>query len=375
MRQIMYYNLMRHFSWKRAFFTLFYFFLHLLAVGTFLLLRLLDELFYPAYKKQIIKAPLYIIANPRSGTTFLHRLMSLDEEKYHFTYLYSALFPSVTLIRLIENAGILDRKSGGYMRRFFSWLDGIFFGGWKDIHPMGFNETEEDEPMFSIPLMTPGIYMLCPYLDEMEDTKFLDTLSEKEKKEWMDYYQSSIQRFMYAMKTEKIYMAKNVLNTGRIEAILGRFPDARFVYLARHPYEGLPSLISMFTAPWKAHSPECTGATPQAKAWGQLAIDYYLYFAEMKKKIPPENLYYISFSELINNPAQVVEKVYAYYDLSLGENFRQKLLAETGRQKAYKSKHHYTLEEYGWTKAGVNSQMRGFMMEYGFNIEEDTNKE
>src|SRR6201995_5278706 len=35
----------------------------------------LDHLFYPRHRKQSIDRPIFIIGNPRSGTTFLHRLL------------------------------------------------------------------------------------------------------------------------------------------------------------------------------------------------------------------------------------------------------------------------------------------------------------
>ena len=34
----------------------------------------LDYVFYPSHRKQPIDRPIFIIGNPRSGTTFLHRL-------------------------------------------------------------------------------------------------------------------------------------------------------------------------------------------------------------------------------------------------------------------------------------------------------------
>ena len=43
---------------------------------------LLDDIFFPAYKKQLIEKPLFILGNLRSGSTFLHRLLSRDTETF-----------------------------------------------------------------------------------------------------------------------------------------------------------------------------------------------------------------------------------------------------------------------------------------------------
>ncbi|MCW8830439.1 MAG: sulfotransferase, partial [Gammaproteobacteria bacterium] len=41
----------------------------------------LDELFFSAYKQQNVK-PVFIIGQPRSGTTFLHRTLANDTETF-----------------------------------------------------------------------------------------------------------------------------------------------------------------------------------------------------------------------------------------------------------------------------------------------------
>src|SRR5664279_1611006 len=43
---------------------------------------LLDDLLFPGYKQQPIEKPLFILGNFRSGSTFLHRLLSRDMEMF-----------------------------------------------------------------------------------------------------------------------------------------------------------------------------------------------------------------------------------------------------------------------------------------------------
>ena len=49
---------------------------------------LLDEIFYPKYKKLEINKPLFIIGIPRSGTTLLFRSLALDQEKFSYFLLW-----------------------------------------------------------------------------------------------------------------------------------------------------------------------------------------------------------------------------------------------------------------------------------------------
>src|SRR5439155_26748334 len=44
--------------------------------------RLLDRLLFRSFLYQEVREPVFIIAPPRSGTTFLQKLMALDEERF-----------------------------------------------------------------------------------------------------------------------------------------------------------------------------------------------------------------------------------------------------------------------------------------------------
>jgi len=43
---------------------------------------LLDDIFFPGHKTQPIDKPLFILGNLRSGSTFLHRLLSRDSDTF-----------------------------------------------------------------------------------------------------------------------------------------------------------------------------------------------------------------------------------------------------------------------------------------------------
>ena len=91
------------------------------AVGTFLILQVrqgisattlgLDHLIYPRHRKQVIDRPIFIIGNPRSGTTFLHRLL-LGAGGMAAFELWEMLFPAITARKLLGRiVPRLDRMS------------------------------------------------------------------------------------------------------------------------------------------------------------------------------------------------------------------------------------------------------------------------
>ncbi len=58
--------------------------------------RLIDELVFPKYREQEMVEPLFIIGNPRSGTTFLHCLLELDKERYNSFLTVEMIFGAIS---------------------------------------------------------------------------------------------------------------------------------------------------------------------------------------------------------------------------------------------------------------------------------------
>ena len=250
-----------------------------------LFFRLIDEVIFFKYRQVKIEAPVYIIANPRSGTTYLHRLMSLDEERFaHMKFLHT-LFPTVSFIKLTHVISRIDKALGGHVTKLLDKAAAKMFGGWEEIHAMGFNKAEEDEAPFALSMTSAGIFLLFPYLHLFKEQWLLDNDDENVKKQLMFYYINCVKRFMYAAGKNKTYLSKNVMMSGRIETLMKFFPDARFIFIVRHPYKVLPSFVSMFAIMYRVHSPQIKDNDAAMQAWAELGMEFYLHFNKFKNNI------------------------------------------------------------------------------------------
>ncbi|MBM4373231.1 MAG: sulfotransferase, partial [Deltaproteobacteria bacterium] len=68
--------------------------------GLHALTRGLDHLLYPGFRKVPIDRPVFILGNPRSGTTFLHRFLLNSGDLAAFE-LWEMLFPAVSARKLL----------------------------------------------------------------------------------------------------------------------------------------------------------------------------------------------------------------------------------------------------------------------------------
>lgn len=327
----------------------------------------LDELRFPEYHQQPLGKPIYIVAAPRSGTTFLHRMMAHDPQFTTFK-LYQTFFPSITAYRAAER---LMRVNGNVGRALLSLKDRIddsSFGGWAGLHDTGLSQEEEDEALWALALATPAIMLVLPFPERFRHLRFVDKLPEDKRQKLAAYYRACVQRHLFH-HGDKTLLAKNVLLPGRFDIVRTAIPEARFVHIVRHPYQALASMMSLFTIVWRWHSPELALDGKEARGLAQLAIDYYRVLhreSQTYAREQPQRFLNIPYRHLLADPAQRVREIYQRFSLTLTPQHEAQLLRDAEQQRTYKSEHRYTLEQFGLTKEFVHDELRDVFADYDF---------
>jgi omega-hydroxy-beta-dihydromenaquinone-9 sulfotransferase len=323
--------------------------------------RFLDRFLFPAYTSQTIPSPIYIIASPRSGTTLLHRLLCLDPQ-FTCLRLYHSLLPAVSLIRFVDALGRLDGRFGGVLGRVIDRLDRNGFKGWRGIHSTGLTEPEEDEQLFLFTLLSPSLLMFFPLPERLSYVAFVDRLPSTVRRRLSFYYRDSLLRILYAQGTSQRLLAKNVLIHGRLRSVLEVFPTMRIIHLVRHPYETIPSFLSMYARVWKQHSPDLTGDA----GLSPILCDYYKLFLEIRREIPQDRLIEIPYEALAQDLEGTVRKIYSKFALPLSPDYLARLRAECNSARGFSSTHRYSLEDFGLTRDGIHEALREVFETYGF---------
>jgi hypothetical protein len=327
----------------------------------------IDDLFWPEIAAQPVDRPVFIFANARSGTSLLHRLLDLDRGRFASFKLYQSIFCAVSLRRLVGFLGRMDRRVPGRpLQRLVAWINATFFSGWEGIHEMGIDKVEEDEAIFAVNLQSPAIALLMPWVDELPASRWFDEQPEAERERFLDIYEDALRRHLFASGGGRILLNKSALLAPRLRSIFGRFPDARFIYLIRHPYDSLPSFLSMFHDKWATHSPEIPRDSSEARALGRLAMDYLRYGLECRKFIPEGRLLVVRYDDLVADPHLVVTRIYDWLGLPVGQDFSARVKAFLSAQQSYVSSHHYALEEFGLSREGVFRELKEVFAEFGF---------
>ena len=101
-----------------------------------------------------------------------------------------------------------------------------------------------------------------------------------------------------------------------------------------------------------------------SKAYARQAVEWYKHLYAFRERVEPRQYYCIDYRELIRNPRETVEKLYEHFGWSMSEGYRTRLEAATERQREFKSKHEYTLEEFGLTKEWIQQELGEVMETY-----------
>ncbi|MCK6584355.1 MAG: sulfotransferase [Anaerolineales bacterium] len=331
----------------------------------------LDDILFPAHKMQKIEKPLFILGNLRSGSTFLHRLLSRDSETFTSLTTWDIyLTPSVTQKKITQFVSRLDKKYfNSALHRLLYAFDRATLGKFK-IHPISFFQPEEDENIHLHIWDGFFVTFLFPFMDEFPNYQHFDeALAPEHKRRIMAFYKSMLQRHMYATG-KKYYVAKAPAFSAKIESLIEFFPDARIIYLARNPLDMLPSTVS-----WINYA-RLQFTDPAEK--GYLYLDEIVDFTQHWYRHPlqyldshpsPRHLI-LNYEDLVQRPEAVLRAFYeqfGYPDKPGLEEIVDQAVKET---LTFQSDHTYSYEDMGFTREGIVALYTDIFERFGFDKRE-----
>ncbi len=327
---------------------------------------LLDDIFFPGHKTQSVEKPLFIIGNLRSGSTFLHRLLSRDSETFTSLTIWDIyLTPSVTQKKITQFVSRLDRILGGHLHRLLYAFDKQTLGKFK-IHRISFFQPEEDENILLHIWDSFWVSFLFPFMDELPNYQHFDeALSPERKRHIMKFYKSMLQRHMYATG-KKYFVAKNPAFSPKIETLLEFFPDARVIYLARNPLDMLPSTVS-----WINYARRVFTEPKEKYLYLDEILDFtqhwYRYPLQYLDTHPSPRHLILNYNDLIQRPEQVIRTFYeqfGYPDKPGLDQIVDKAVKET---LSFNSEHVYSYVEMGFTRQQIVEIYADIFERFGFD--------
>jgi len=335
--------------------------------------RALDHLLFPGFKRQVIRKPVFIIAPPRSGTTFLQKLLARNREVFAPVLMYQTIFPSITLQKIILGIASLGEKKDGLLGELISWVERHFFGGWDNMHKMRFNQPEEDDGFFVYTFVTEAIYLLFPYVRLLWGAGFSDDLPLPQRRRVMRYYRTCLQRHLYLHGRDKVLLSKATQLSGSVLGLREEFPDARIINILRNPAESIASHVSVFYPVWKWVDPAIPKKSRASFEYAELAAAWFRHL-EMKDRHADRNRYLrIRYRDLVSDPADTVRSIYRHFRIPLSATASRQITQAARQSLEFKSIHKYSLREFGLSVDWLRHELGPLMKKYGFSASPRSN--
>jgi hypothetical protein len=329
----------------------------------------LDDIFFPGHKTQPIEKPLFIIGNLRSGSTFLHRLLSRDSTTFTSLTTWDIyLTPSVIQKKITQFFARLDNRLGGHVHRLLYEFDRRTLGQFK-IHRISFFKPEEDENILMHIWDSFWVSFLFPFMDEMPNYQHFDeALTPGHKRRIMKFYKSMLQRHIYATG-KRYFVAKNPAFSPKIATLLEFFPDARIIYLARNPLDMLPSTVS-----WINYARRVFTEPREKYLYLDEIVDFtqhwYRYPLHYLDTHPSPRHLILNYDDLIQRPESVIRSFYeqfGYPDKPGLERIVDEAVKDT---LSFRSDHVYSYEEMGFTHHQILEIYADVFERFGFDKRE-----
>ena len=327
---------------------------------------LLDEVLFRRYKRQPVTTPVFIVGNFRSGTTFLHRLLSKDAERFTTMQMWEVLFsPSIVGRRIVTAAAAVVGAPARWILRRIEH----FWHEQNVMHEVSVTEPEEDDYLLLHIWSALSVGLSAGLLDLAQPYAFFDcALPETDRRRIMSFYRRCVQRHLLAHHDPRgrQYLAKNPALTPKLSTLREFFPDAKIICLVRNPLEAIPSFVSMMEFSWQV-----VGAPSQGPELGEflmrMARHWYSYPLEVAENSPEGSIAIVDYDRLIRDPAATVAEFYRRFGFDLSAAFADALHEVTDRARGYESRHVYDLESLGLSRDKIVEEFADIFERFDFD--------
>jgi hypothetical protein len=248
-----------------------------------------------------ITDPVFIIGHWRSGTTLLHNLMSTDKQ-FGYCSTYQSLLPDLTLIH----------------QRWLAPIINLLMPKHRPADHVALNLNYPQEEEFALGNQLAWCFYYAWYYPQ-EFSRLLDLHSTGKAdpgliQDWQDNYRKFISTALLNTGGQ-IYLSKNPPHTFRLDWLTRMFPNAKFIFIIRNPYEVFDSSVRFAqgvlpTTQAQPYTDDCL-----KDGIMQLMVHVFNRYERTKHLIRSANLIEIKYESLIADPAATLSSIYQSLDL------------------------------------------------------------
>ncbi len=266
--------------------------------------------------------PIFIIGHWRSGTTYLHNLMTQDAN-FGYLSMYQSIVPDCSLV------------GGNWLKQLLAKIMPIKRPMDNMLWPL---DGPQEEEVALCKTMATSFYthFLFPSKTRSLFSKYvlMEGASSKVIAEFKRKYYQLLQVATIHAEGKQLIL-KNPVNTARIKILLELFPDAKFIHIHRSPYD-------VFRSAQNLHQTLTPITTLQTLDSNRAEETILILYEQMMQRYLKErtlikagNLVEVRFEDLEQNPLQEMQRIYEELNLPNYDGVESAFKAYITAQKNY----------------------------------------
>jgi len=303
-----------------------------------------------------IRQPIFITGLPRSGTTFLHRLMMADSDN-RAPLVWETIYPSPV-------AGSAERriKRVNKQLKAFEWLAPEFRG----LHPLEATSPQECSEI------TAHVF---------RSLRFDTTYNIPTYRAWLDadvtrhlpayrFHRRFLQYLQFQDRLVHRWVLKCPEHLFALEAIRSVYPDARLIFVHRDPLKVLLSqsrLTQVLREPFTRTMDNASLGRLESRRW----LDGTRRMVEAAKADDfAAPIHHIHHMDLISDPLATVQGAYQHFGMTLSDTTADAIERYVAaRPRGGYAEHLYHFEDHGLNEQAEREKFRPYMIQFGIAAE------
>lgn len=289
-----------------------------------------------------LRTPLVIVGLPRTGTTFLHHLLSAPSDTRSL-----AMWEVARPFPPVEGP---DRRQT-INKRAANWVLGAM-PDFADKH-----DTGRDAPEECMHLMNQAFFAWT-YWSVYDVPGYRDWLTTADATPAYRIW-SDVLRFHQHDTPQRRFVLKSPSHAAHLDALIEAVPEARVVFAHRDVTSVVPSFASLLTTLRGAtHLPEHI----DRRSLGTEALAHLGWAADraraLRDRVPSHRRIDVHFDELRSTPLAVAERIHRAFDLPWTPDVEAAvsgvIAAKSGRRS---SGHRYSADDFGLTDRAITDRI------------------
>lgn len=335
---------------------------------------LLDNLFFPGWRKTPVSKPLFITGVFRSGTTYLHRMLAGDKDNFS-TFLTWEIYlaPSIIQRKILRLWRKIDRLTGSPAMKWLKRYDRRSLGEVR-FHQVGLWKEEEDEGLFLFLWDSFFTWFFFPDSQGTRNYRFADRevkIHRQDRK--FRFYANCIRRHLYVHEGAAVYLSKNPAFTPELDTLRRIFPDARIIYMVRDPRRVLVSQAVWFSFCWHYFASP-TERYPFRDELLEMTLHWYRYPLELFDKQEGRRDgdqegggIIVEYRDMIADPRGVIARIYRHFNLKMSSEYTAWIDKELTQNRRHPGAGEVSLEDIGYDTREIEERFADVLRRFDFS--------